>query len=185
LPFTPIQLLWVNIIMDGPPAMALGLDPAQPDTMSHRPRKTVERILKLRLLGKLATYGFIMMVGTLGVFWWELQNETAIHAQSMAFTTFVLFQVFNAFNSRVAKGSTFNANFFRNRWLWIALAGVVILQILAVQWTPAQAIFSVEGLPLIDWVIATLIASSVLVIEESRKWIRRKIWPQAETESSR
>jgi Ca2+-transporting ATPase len=183
LPFTPIQLLWVNIIMDGPPAMALGLDPAQPDTMSHRPRKTVERILKLRLLGKLATYGFIMMVGTLGVFWWELQNETAIHAQSMAFTTFVLFQVFNAFNSRVAKGSTFNANFFRNRWLWIALTGVVILQVLAVQWTPAQGIFSVESLPLIDWVIATLIASSVLVLEESRKWMRRRIWPQAKADN--
>jgi len=180
LPFTPIQLLWVNIIMDGPPAMALGLDPAQPDTMSHRPRKIVERILKLRLLGKLATYGFIMMVGTLGVFWWELQNGTRIHAQSMAFTTFVLFQVFNAFNSRVSKGSTFNANFFRNRWLWIALAGVVILQVLAVQWSPAQRIFSVESLPLVDWIIATLVASSVLVLEESRKWIRRTIWPEAE-----
>ncbi|MGB7453057.1 MAG: HAD-IC family P-type ATPase, partial [Lysobacterales bacterium] len=69
LPFTPIQLLWVNIIMDGPPAMALGVDPAQPDTMSHQPRKTVDQILKLRLLGKLMSYGTIMMIGTLGVFW--------------------------------------------------------------------------------------------------------------------
>ena len=152
--------------------------------MSHRPRKTVERILKLRLLGKLMTYGFIMMVGTLGIFWWELQNETRLHAQSMAFTTFVLFQVFNAFNSRVAKESTFNANFFRNRWLWIALTGVVILQVLAVQWGPAQGIFSVESLPLTDWLLATLIASSVLILEESRKWIRRRIWPATENQVS-
>lgn len=179
LPFTPIQLLWVNIIMDGPPAMALGVDPAQPDTMSHRPRKTADRILKLRLLGKLMSYGTTMMIGTLGVLWWGLQTGTAVHAQSLAFTTFVLFQVFNAFNARVAKRSTFNANFFRNRTLWIALISVVILQVLAMQWTPAHAIFSVEKLSAGDWLLATVVASSVLVLEEIRKWIRRKIWPEA------
>ena len=179
LPFTPIQLLWVNIIMDGPPAMALGVDPAQPDTMSHRPRKTVDRILKLRLLGKLMSYGTIMMIGTLGVLWWGLQNGSAIHAQSLAFTTFVLFQVFNAFNARVAKRSTFNANFFRNRALWIALISVVVLQVLAIQWAPAQAIFNVERLSASDWLLATVVASSVLLLEEIRKWIRRQIWPEA------
>ena len=173
LPFTPIQLLWVNIIMDGPPAMALGVDPPQPDTMSGEPRKITERILKLRLLGKLATYGFIMMVGTLGVLEWGLQNGTKLHAQSLAFTTFVLFQVFNAFNARVCKHSTFNANFFRNRMLWIALAGVVALQVVAIQWAPAQSIFSVESLSPADWLLATLVASSVLVIEESRKFVLR------------
>jgi len=176
LPFTPIQLLWVNIIMDGPPAMALGVDPAQPDTMSHPPRKTTERILKLRLLGKLVSYGTIMMTGTLAVLWWGMQNGSAIYAQSLAFTTFVLFQVFNAFNARVAKRSTFNANFFRNRTLWFALIGVVVLQVLAVQWPPAQAIFDVEALAPTDWLLATVVASSVLVLEEFRKLIRRIIW---------
>ena len=176
LPFTPIQLLWVNIIMDGPPAMALGVDPAQPDTMSHPPRKIIDRILKLRLLGKLLSYGLIMMTGTLGVLWWGLQNGSAIYAQSLAFTTFVLFQVFNAFNARVAKRSTFNANFFRNRTLWIALISVVVLQVLAVQWPPAQAIFDVEALAPTDWLLATAVASSVLLLEELRKLIRRIIW---------
>ena len=176
LPFNPIQLLWVNIIMDGPPAMALGVDPAQPDIMSHPPRKTTDRILKLRLLGKLMSYGLIMMTGTLGVLWWGLQTGTGKHAQSLAFTTFVLFQVFNAFNARVAKRSTFNANFFRNRTLWIALIGVVVLQVLAMQWTPANAIFNVEKLSSNDWLLATLVASSVLVLEEIRKKIRRVIF---------
>ena len=177
MPFTPIQLLWVNIIMDGPPAMALGVDPAQPDTMSHPPRKTIERILKLRLLGKLMSYGLTMMIGTLGVLWWGMQNGSAKHAQSLAFTTFVLFQVFNAFNARVAKRSTFNANFFRNRALWLALIGVVVLQVLAMQWTPMNAIFNVEQLTASDWLLATLVASSVLILEEIRKYIRRLIWP--------
>ena len=173
LPFTPVQLLWVNIIMDGPPAMALGIDPPQPDIMSKTPRKATDRILTMRCFGKLTVYGTTMMVGTLGVFWWGLQNGSHTHAQTMAFTTFVLFQVFNAFNARVEKGSTFNTNFFHNRFLWLALTGTVVLQVLAVQWAPAQGIFDVGKLGFTDWMLATLIASSVLVFEEIRKLILR------------
>ena len=173
LPFTPIQLLWVNIIMDGPPAMALGIDPPQPDIMSNPPRKATDRILTMSCFGKLTTFGVIMMSGTLGVLWWGLQTGSQAHAQTMAFTTFVLFQVFNAFNARVADASTFNANFFRNRFLWVALTGTVILQVLAVQWAPAQGIFDVETLTLADWLWATLVASSVLLLEELRKLVLR------------
>ena len=179
LPFTPIQLLWVNIIMDGPPAMALGLDPANPDIMSSPPRKPADRILNFRRLGKLTAYGATMMVGTLGMLWWGMQNGSAIHAQSLAFTTFVLFQVFNAFNARVDKRTTFRANFFRNRVLWLALTSVVVLQVLAVQWTPAHSIFNVEKLAIGDWMLATLVASSVLVLEESRKFFFWIIRPRA------
>jgi Ca2+-transporting ATPase len=173
LPFTPIQLLWVNIIMDGPPAMALGIDPPQPDIMSNPPRKAIDRILTMSCFGKLTTFGVIMMGGTLGVLWWGLETGSQAHAQTMAFTTFVLFQVFNAFNARVADASTFNANFFRNRYLWVALTGTVVLQVLAVQWAPAQGIFDVETLTLADWLWATLVASSVLVLEELRKLVLR------------
>jgi Ca2+-transporting ATPase len=173
LPFTPVQLLWVNIIMDGPPAMALGIDPPQPDIMSNQPRKASDRILTMRCLGKLTIFGVIMMVGTLGVLWWGLQTGSQTHAQTMAFTTFVLFQVFNAFNARVEEGSTFNANFFRNRYLWVALIGTVVLQALAVNWEPAQGVFDVETLTLADWLKATLVASSVLVLEEARKLVLR------------
>ena len=177
LPFTPVQLLWVNIIMDGPPAMALGVDPAQPDIMDGPPRRATDRILTLRRFGKLATYGLVMMGGTLGVLWWGLQTGSKTHAQTMAFTTFVLFQMFNAFNARVDKRSTFNANFFRNRILWLALFGVVSFQVLAVQWTPAHGIFDVEKLRLEDWLLATLVASSVLVLEELRKLFLRIFRP--------
>ncbi len=177
LPFTPVQLLWVNIIMDGPPAMALGVDPAHPDIMDGSPRRTTDRILTLRRFGKLATYGLVMMGGTLGVLWWGLQTGSKTHAQTMAFTTFVLFQMFNAFNARVDKRSTFNANFFRNRILWLALFGVVSFQVLAVQWTPAHGIFDVEKLRLEDWLLATLVASSVLILEELRKLFLRIFRP--------
>jgi Ca2+-transporting ATPase len=173
LPFTPVQLLWVNIIMDGPPAMSLGVDPPQPGIMSGPPRKTGERILTLRRLGKFASYGIIMMAGTLGLLWWGLRNGSGVYAQTLAFTTFVLFQVFNAFNARVDQESTFNANFFRNRILWLALAGVVILQIITVQWAPIKGLFDVEHLSFSDWLLATSVASSILIIEELRKYILR------------
>jgi Ca2+-transporting ATPase len=61
--------------------------------------------------------------------------------------------------------------------LWIALIGVVVLQVLAVEWTPAQGIFKVESLSLQDWIVATLIASSVVVLEESRKLLLRIFRP--------
>jgi Ca2+-transporting ATPase len=114
-----------------------------------------------------------MMIGTLSMFWWGLQNGSDLHAQTMAFTTFVLFQVFNAFNARVDKGSAFNVNFFRNRILWLALAAVVVLQVLTVQWAPLQGLFDIEQLSITDWLLATSVASSVLLIEELRKLLFR------------
>ena len=93
IPFSPIQLLWVNIIMDGPPAMALGVDPTRPGVMDQPPRATDERLLNLRRLTNLVAYGIIMTAGTLGVLLWALQTRTERHALTLAFTTFVLFQV--------------------------------------------------------------------------------------------
>ena len=169
LPFNPIQILWVNIIMDGPPAMALGVDPGRPGLMNQPPRAIDERILTLNRLGNLASYGATMAIGTLAVLYYGLQTEPSGRAVTLAFTTFVLFQVFNAFNARADQGSTFNRTFFHNRWLWLALIAVVGLQILAVHWAILQPIFHTQPLSLSDWMIATFVASSVLVLDEARK----------------
>lgn len=174
LPLNPIQILWVNIIMDGPPAMALGVDPSRPEVMDIPPRNTNERILTLQRLGNLALYGITMAAGTLGVLYWGLQTGSPEHALTLTFTTFVLFQVFNIFNARADRGSTFNATFFRNRVLWLAAASVVGLQLLVVYWAPAQAIFSTVPLTAADWSIATAVAFSVLGLEELRKLVQRQ-----------
>ncbi len=100
VPFTALQVLWVNLIMDGPPAMALGVDPPSGDTMSRNPRHPEDRILHGRRLRVLVGYGAVMAVGTLGVLAWAMDNNTEAHALSLAFTTFVMFQVFNVFNAR-------------------------------------------------------------------------------------
>ncbi|MCB1870460.1 MAG: calcium-translocating P-type ATPase, PMCA-type [Gammaproteobacteria bacterium] len=178
LPFSPIQLLWVNIIMDGPPAMALGVDPSRPGAMDALPRNRDERILTGRRLGNLAAYGATMAAGTLGMLLWSLQTRSEEQALTLAFTTFVLFQVFNVFNARTEHGSAFNPVFFHNRLLWLVVFGVVGLQALAIHWGPAQAIFNTTDLAMTDWVLASLAASSILLLEEARKglqwcWVHR------------
>lgn len=172
-PFTAIQLLWINIIMDGPPAMTLGIEPARPGIMQDKPRRQSAQILTLPRLGRLAVYGATMMVGTLYMFQYGLATHSQSYALTLAFTTFVLFQFFNVFNARAEHGSVFNVNFVRNGKLWLALLGVLALQVMAVHWPPAQAIFGTTDLRLEDWLWATSVAASVLVLDEVCKLLQR------------
>ena len=157
--------------MDGPPAMSLGVDPVRAGSMIEAPRDPETRILTLRRFGNLFGYGLTMTIGTLGVLYYGLQTGEPHHATTLAFTTFVLFQVFNVFNARAEKNSTFNRCFFANRMLWLAIASVIMLQILVIHWPPAQALFHTTALTQLDWLIATGVAASVLILEELRKFL--------------
>jgi P-type Ca2+ transporter type 2C len=168
-PFTPIQILWVAIIMDGPPAVSLALDTARPGIMREPPRSRAEPVLPFSRVTTIVTYGITMMVGTLGVLYYGLQTGTEQRALTLAFTTFVLFQCFNVFNARTEKGTAFNVHVFANAMLWVSLAGVIALQAIAVHWPRAQPIFGTGGMTLADWGIATGVAASVLLLEEGRK----------------
>jgi Ca2+-transporting ATPase len=137
--------------------------------MNEAPRKPDDRILSLRRFGNLFSFGLIMAIGTLGVLYYDLQAGNSLHATSLAFTTFVLFQVFNAFNARTEKGTAFNRHFFANKILWTSIMGVIVLQIIIMQWTSAEIIFHTTALTVEDWLLATSIAVSVLVFEELRK----------------
>ncbi|TLD46331.1 MAG: Calcium-transporting ATPase [Accumulibacter sp.] len=174
IPFTAIQILWVNIIMDGPPAMTLGIEPPRPGIMHDAPRAAEAHILSGPRLWRLGLYGLTMAVGTLAAYAWGAHagkgdGSGQAHAVTLAFTTFVLFQFFNIFNARAEFGSAFNRQFFTNGKLWLALAGVVALQVVAVHWGPAQAVFDTVDLSLDDWLLATAIASTTLLLEEARK----------------
>jgi P-type Ca2+ transporter type 2C len=129
-------------------------------------------------LARLMLYGTTMMVGTLSIFRYGLAAHGQSYALTLAFTTFVLFQFFNVFNARAEHGTAFNANFFRNGKLWLALASVLALQVLAVHWRPAQAIFATTDLQLGDWLLAGVVASSVLLLDETRKLLKR-FWQKA------
>lgn len=167
-PFTAIQILWINIIMDGPPAMSLGVEPARPGIMDEPPRRVESQVLTGGRLLRLFFLGFTMAAGTLGLYV-HGRSEGPEYALSLTFTTFVLFQFFNIFNARAETGSAFNPRFFHNGWLWLSLFAVIGLQVLVVHWPRAQAVFRTTDLSLEDWGLAALVASSVLILEEARK----------------
>jgi len=168
-PFTAIQILWVNIIMDGPPAMTLGVEPARDGIMAAKPRAKDASILTGQRLLKVGLYGLTMAAGTLTAYAWGHAHGGHAYAVTLAFTTFVLFQFFNVFNARAEHGSAFNRQFFSNGKLWLALGAVLGLQVLVVHWGPAQAVFDTVDLSLTDWAWSIAIASSVLFLEEGRK----------------
>ena len=159
--------------MDGPPAVMLKLEPSRPGIMNEPPRRSDARILTLPRFGRLLAYGSTMAVGTLGVYFHGLQSGEQAYASTLAFTTFVLFQFFNVMNARFDTGSAFNRQLFHNRKLWLALAAVLVLQVVVVNWGPAQAVFDTVSLNPGDWLLATGIAASVLLLDEARKLAAR------------
>lgn len=172
-PFTALQILWIAIIMDGPPAVSLAMDSARPGIMEEPPRRRDEPVLPLSRVLRVAVFGTTMMVGTLAVLYYGIRSGTQARALTMAFMTFVLFQLFNVFNARSEKGSAFNARLFDNPGLWLSLGGALALQAIAVHWVPASQIFGTTGMALSDWGLAIGVSSSVLLLEELRKLAAR------------
>ena len=173
-PFTAIQILWVNLIMDGPPAIALGVDPPAPGTMDRPPRRPGAAILPRRRLAVLVWTGVLMATGTIAV----LALAPDAVAPTMAFTVFVLFQVVNAINVRTEHGTSLGRHSLVNARLWTALTTVVVLQVLAVQWSVLQGVFDTTALGITEWLVVVVVASGLLVVEELRThavaWRKRR-----------
>jgi Ca2+-transporting ATPase len=163
-PFTAIQILWVNLIMDGPPAIALGIDPPDPGTMDRSPRAPGAAILPRRRLAVLVWTGALMAAGTIAI----LALAPDAVAPTMAFTVFVLFQVANAVNVRTEHGPSVGRHALSNVRLWCALGTVVVLQVLAVQWSALQGIFDTTALDAGEWLVVVAVAAGLLLIEETR-----------------
>ncbi|MDO8390688.1 MAG: HAD-IC family P-type ATPase [Actinomycetota bacterium] len=176
-PFTAIAILWVNIIMDGPPAMALGIDPADGDTMQHPPRPGAEKILTRSRWIAVTVSAAVMALGTLAVLQFapggDVEAGIPSIAGTMAFNTFVLFQFFNILNARHDTRSVFHRDTFTNRWMWIALAGVLGLQVAVTHVGPVQRLFDTTGISAVQWLVCAAVATSVLVVEEVRKAVIR------------
>ncbi|WNZ07118.1 cation-translocating P-type ATPase [Streptomyces sp. 11x1] len=166
-PMSAIQLLWVNIIMDGPPAMALGIDPPRDNVMRRPPHPPGERILNARRLTAITRSGAVMAAGTLAVFAGARHLTDPATAATMAFTTFVLFQLCNALTARGEDGPVLGRHQLRNRTLWICLAAVLILQVVAVQVPMAQGVFDTVSLSPAQWAICLVTASTVLLTEHA------------------
>jgi Ca2+-transporting ATPase len=166
-PMSAIQLLWVNIIMDGPPAMALGIDPPRENVMHRPPRRPDERILGARRLTAITRAGAVMATGTVAVFASARHLTDSATAATMAFTTFVLFQLCNALAARSEDEPVLGRHQLHNRTLWICLAAVLVLQVIAVQVPMAQGVFDTVSLSPAQWAICLATSSTVILTEHA------------------
>jgi P-type Ca2+ transporter type 2C len=178
LPLLATQILWINLVTDGPPALALGLDPPDPDVMRQRPRAPGSGVITRRMWTGILFVGLIMAVGTLLVLDSALPggllpgSGDLSYARTMAFTTLMLFQLFNVFNARSDEHSALDG-LLRNSWLWGALLLSLSLQILVVYAPFLQPAFDTVGLSPGDWLRCAVVASSVLWLRELSKLFAR------------
>ena len=159
-PFTPIQLLWINIIMDGPPAQSLGLEGSEENIMRRPPEKG--EIIDKKTMFKIIISGIVMTIGTLGLFIYELNNggaDVKTKAITIAFTVFVLYQLFNALNYR-------SSSKIRNTMLWLSLLGSFILQVLVIYVPFLQTIFKTCAIGLFDWILIIIVSAIILVTDK-------------------
>jgi Ca2+-transporting ATPase len=178
LPLLATQLLWINLATDGAPALALGVDPADPGVMRRPPRPAGEPVITSRMWSGIFFVAVVMAAGTLFVLDASLPggliagSGSLRYAQTMAFTTLMMFQLFNVFNARSDFRSAF-AGLFSNRWLWAAVALALALQVAVVYHPVLQQAFSTAALSRGDWLQCAAVASSVLWLREARKAITR------------
>lgn len=172
LPLLPVQILWINLVTDGLPALALGVDVAEPSVMERPPRRKTEHILATPKQLNLAWQGLLMTAGALGsyvVALYVLKTDLA-EARTILFTTLVLVQLLHTVNSRSETTSAIKVGLFSNRYLVAAVAGAILLQ-LAVIYAPfLQPLFHTEAVTATNWaVIIGLSAVPVLAIEATKK----------------
>ena len=179
VPMLAVQILWVNLLTDSAPALALSADPVDHDVMRIPPRDPTSHVIDAPMWRDIYFVGAIMGVGTLAATDWILPGGLipggtgdASRAQTMAFTTLVFFQIFNAFNARSRTRSAF-AGLFRNTWLWAAVVGVSLAQVAVVHVPFLQTAFHTEALTPCEWLVSIAVSSSVLWAVELRKLAHR------------
>ena len=177
LPLLATQILWINLVTDGAPALALGVDPADAGLMTEPPRARTEGVITRGMWAGILFVGAIMAVGTLLVLDASLPggliegSGNMRYAQTMAFTTLMLFQLFNIFNARSDEKSAFT-RLFTNNWLWAAIVFSLALHVAVVYIPFLQQAFSTVSLSAGDWLLCAAVASSVLWLRELSKILR-------------
>lgn len=175
LPLLATQILWINLVTDSGPALAMGVDPEIDDVMARPPRGIHDRAIDLRMWVGIATTGVVIAIATLLTMDAFLPGglipggtDTFEVARTAGFTTLVFCGLFTAFNARSATSSAFRA-LFANPWLWGAVALAVALQVVVVSWPPLQVAFGTASLDAAHWAVCVAMASTVLWVEELRK----------------
>jgi len=175
----PVQILWMNLVTDSMTAIALGVEPADKDIMDHRPREVHEPILDRRGIIMIAVLGSYIGLATLWLFHYYLskdpQNGITL-AQTVAFTGIIILEKMNVLNFRSLDEPVTRIGFFTNKWLLLAIAFTVGLQVCAVYVPFLQDALHTTALGWTDWGIIVLVALPIFILMEIFKWIRWRRW---------
>lgn len=174
-PLNPMQILWINILMDGPPAQSLGLEPVDPEVLRRPPRSVRDQILSKKLIVNVLLSAAIIISGTMLVLYMLLEDgKMTPRDHTMTFTAFVFFDMFNALTSRSQhRLIALEVGFFSNKAFTVSVLLSILGQLAVIYLPPLQYVFQTESLALPDIAILIAISSSVFFICETKKLIER------------
>lgn len=173
IPLLPIHILWVNLVTDGLPGLALTAEPAEPDIMRRKPRPTNDNIFAHGMWQRIVWVGLFIAAISLAAMAWAISREAA-HWQTMVFTVLTVSQLFNSLSVRSESASLFRIGLFSNLPLLAAVMITLLLQ-MAVIYTPAlNVIFHTQPLPMFDLAVCIALSSLVLFAVEIEKWLVRR-----------
>ena len=171
---TAVQILWMNLVTDGLPAIALGVDPGDPDLMDRKPRKPNESIFSKDVKVYLTAIPIIMTVLLLMAYYSHLPWTSSFHlleARTQLLTAMIVIQLVIALSMRSLKYPVFKVGPFKNKYLWYAIASSFALQLVILYVPGLQSLFDVHMPELIDWAIAALFGAIVFATIEIGKWV--------------
>jgi Ca2+-transporting ATPase len=176
LPLGAVQILYVNLATDGLPAVALAVDPPEPDLMRHKPRNPRTGIFTRPVVSLMVVGGVWSTAVNLGLFAWALGSGRSLEeSMTMTFVSLVLIQFFKAYNFRSDRHSVLDRP-FANKWLNLAIVWELVLLALIVYVPFLHEPFGTFSLPLIDWAIVITLAFTVSPVLELAKWMERRGW---------
>lgn len=176
LPLVPIHILWVNLITDGFPAMALGVDQPEDDVMKRGPRNPKEGVFARGLGWKIVSRGLMIGIVTLiaFVFAYNQYPNELVYAQTVAFSTLVIAQLIHVFDCR-SESSVFSRNPFENKYLVGAVVSSAILMLLVIYIPPLQPIFHTAPIQLLDWIVIIALSAIPTFLLGGIDLLRKKI----------
>jgi Ca2+-transporting ATPase len=176
LPLSAVQILYVNLVTDGLPALALAVDPPESDLMNRPPRDPKTGIFTRPVITLIMTGGLWSTVVNLGLFVWALNaGRSLAEAMTLTFLSLVLIQFFKAYNFRSDRHSVLDRP-FANKWLNLSIVGEILL-LPVILYVPFLAeAFGVAALSLSDWLLVTALAATVVPVLEAVKWMARRGW---------
>jgi Ca2+-transporting ATPase len=183
IPLQPIMLLWLNLVTDGAPALALGMEKGDPDTMQQKPRPVKEPVLNRNMVVRIAIQAVVMTASVLGAFVLALNrfDGDLVAAQTFAFATLVMSELLRVYTVRSERYSAFKIGLFSNKWMQYAVGLSFVLLLLVIYVPFLQNVFGTRPLTLMDWVIMTPFFLADAVAAEVVKWFyrRRAVQPPA------